>query len=82
MLKFSLSFNRSVNPIYLNTNHLTPDYFRVGRMDISANCTYLKGTPNISDNSLSILLGNKSIIFNGAYMKTKSINNDKAQEEG
>lgn len=87
MVKFQLSFNRSVQPIYLNNSKNTPTYFRVGRMDVSANCTYFKDAtsflqPNTSESSsLTIYIGGKNIKLKGAYMKTQTIKNDSAQDE-
>lgn len=73
MIKFQLSFNKSVTPVYLNNQFLTPSYFRQGLITVDLNATYYDSQENYFDD-LSIQIGAKKISFNKLVLQNHTYN--------
>lgn len=79
MLKFNISFERNVTPVYLNNDKIAPTYLRPGLIRINLSATYYQ---EISKNSLSVNIGNKKIKFEKAVLQSSNFQMSTMQDIG
>lgn len=72
MIRFNVSFQRDVHPVFLNNEWVTPSYLKPGNIKIDLNATYLDYYDYFNKNELMINIGYKKIYFNTPVLTNQS----------
>ncbi|MBR4316591.1 MAG: hypothetical protein IKP65_06490 [Alphaproteobacteria bacterium] len=79
---FSIGFDRSLTPVFLNNKLVSPTYIRAGLVNITLDFTSLERVI-LSDNcSFNITFGSKKIILKLGCMKNESYSNSTLNDIG
>ena len=72
MTRFNVSFQRDVQPVFLNNEWLTPSYLKPGNIKINLNATHFDYYDYFNKNDLIINIGQKKIHFNTPVLTSQS----------
>ena len=74
MVDFTLSFDRSITPMYLNNTFKGPSYLKVGMLNVSVQMTTMDYIEKMTGKSLSIRIGPKTVSLNKRVLTSVDYN--------